>query len=161
MHQPSPFLEVQRFRQPWLLVIFVAIAGVMWWGFVTQVILGQPWGSKPAPDVVVWALLVVFGIGFPLLFGFGAMRTSVEGRSLHIRFFGVFRRTIALDDIAEANATTYRPFLDYGGWGIRLGLQGWCYNVSGNRGVLLRLRDGRRVMVGSQRPERLAEALRG
>jgi hypothetical protein len=34
-----------------------------------------------------------------------------------------------------------------------------AYNVSGDRGVELTLRDGRRVMLGSQRPEELAQAI--
>lgn len=39
------------------------------------------------------------------------------------------------------------------GWGIRRGWggRGWAYTVSGNRGVLLELADGRHVLLGSQR----------
>jgi hypothetical protein len=34
-----------------------------------------------------------------------------------------------------------------------------AYNVSGNQGVDLTLRDGRRVMLGSQRADELAAAI--
>ena len=34
-----------------------------------------------------------------------------------------------------------------------------AYNVSGNQGVELTLRDGRQVMLGSQRPQELADAI--
>lgn len=153
-------VEVQRFRQPWLLAIVLGIAGLMWWGFVTQIVLGRPWGTKPAPDAAVWALTVVFGILLPAWFLVGAMHTVVDDDGIRIRFFGVHRRTIGIDRIAAAEAVTYHPLLDYGGWGIRLGLQGWCYNVSGNRGVRLRLVDGRTVMIGSGRADELAEAIR-
>jgi hypothetical protein len=49
---------------------------------------------------------------------------------------------------------------EYGGWGIK----GWsfksvAYNISGDRGVQLTLRDGRRIMLGSRRPDELAQAI--
>jgi hypothetical protein len=50
---------------------------------------------------------------------------------------------------------TYRPFREYGGWGIRFGRQGIAYTVSGDRGVLVRLRNGRSFLLGSKRPESL------
>jgi hypothetical protein len=54
---------------------------------------------------------------------------------------------------------TYRPIRDYGGWGIRYGRGGKAYNVSGNRGVMLELSDGQKLLIGSQRPEELANAI--
>ena len=54
----------------------------------------------------------------------------------------------------------YSAIREYGGWGIK----GWtpknvAYNVSGSWGVELTLRGDRRVMLGSQRPHELAEAI--
>ena len=48
---------------------------------------------------------------------------------------------------------------DYSGLGIRHGRKGKAYNVSGNRGVQLGLSNGKQLMIGTQRPEELAEAL--
>jgi hypothetical protein len=56
-------------------------------------------------------------------------------------------------------AITYSPLRDYGGWGIRRGAKGKAYNVSGNHGVRLELSDGKRILIGSQRPEELSEAV--
>ncbi len=45
--------------------------------------------------------------------------------------------------------------------GIRWAGKGrMAYNVSGNKGVEIALADGHSVMVGSQRPDELAEAIR-
>lgn len=58
-------------------------------------------------------------------------------------------------------ARTYRPLREYGGWGIRWGGKGrMAYNVSGSEGVEVELLDGRTVMVGSRRPDELADTLR-
>ena len=57
-------------------------------------------------------------------------------------------------------ARTYRPILEYGGWGIRYTMgRGWAYNVSGNQGVQLELASGKRILIGSQRAEELARAI--
>jgi hypothetical protein len=54
----------------------------------------------------------------------------------------------------------FRPIMEYGGWGIRRGANGWAYNVSGNRGVRLVFRDGSTFLIGSQRAEELELVIR-
>ena len=60
-----------------------------------------------------------------------------------------------MSDVRKAEAMKYRPFLDYGGYGVRLGLRGWAWSVSGDEGVLVETNDGSRLMIGSQRPKEL------
>ncbi len=153
------FVESQRFRQWWLIALILGIAGLMWYCFVVQILLGTPVGTRPAPDAVVWLLTVLFGVGFPALFLMITMRTEVDDAWLTIRFRPFLRRRIRLADITAAAAVTYHPIMDYGGWGIRWSFAGWCYNVSGNRGVRITLADGRVVMIGSRRAEELADAI--
>ena len=45
---------------------------------------------------------------------------------------------------------------DSGGWGVHFGLAGMTYNVSGNEGVHFILKNGAKVLVGTQRPGELA-----
>jgi hypothetical protein len=47
----------------------------------------------------------------------------------------------------------------YYGWGIRLTPTGWLWNVSGLARVEVQFDDGHRFRVGSDEPNRLAEAL--
>ena len=54
----------------------------------------------------------------------------------------------------------YRPLIDYGGWGVRLGMGGWAYTTGGNEGVKLRLRRGIPVLIGSERSRELEAAIR-
>ena len=89
-------------------------------------------------------------------------KTIVTDTDLIVTFgalFPLYRRRIARRQIVAAENVIYSPLADYGGWGIR----GWgkdvAFNACGNRGVRLTLIDGRRVLVGSQRSEELAEAL--
>jgi hypothetical protein len=153
------FAEIQRFRQPWLVAIIVILSGIFWWGFITQIVLGQPWGTKPAPDWLMWLLLGLVGIGLPAMFLLGSMQTTVDEDALSIRYFRFIRRSIPLREIVSASSVSYHPILEYGGWGVRWGLKGWCYNVSGHHGVMVKTADGKQVMIGSQRADELAMAI--
>jgi hypothetical protein len=66
-----------------------------------------------------------------------------------------------LAEIVSWDARTYRPILEYGGWGIRYSPfgKGWAYNISGNQGVQLELMNGKRILIGSQRAEELARTI--
>ncbi len=62
--------------------------------------------------------------------------------------------------IVRIEVVSYRPLMDYGGWGIRVGRDGErVLNARGNRGVRIELTDGTRLLIGSQRPEALAVAI--
>ena len=155
------FREVQHFRQRWLWALLLAIAALSVWGAVQQLLLGIPFGNNPAPDSVMIPLATVFGVVFPLGFYFMNLTTEVHQDGIYYRFFPFhlrFRR-IALEDMTEYEVRGYSAIRDYGGWGIRYGRKGRAYNVSGNRGVWVRLSSGGSIMFGSQRPEGFAAAI--
>ena len=87
--------------------------------------------------------------------------TEVRSSGLYIKFYPFHRsiQKIDLNNVIKMEVVTYRPLRDYGGYGIRYGIGGKAYNVSGNRGVKLTYRGGKNLMIGSQRPEELAGAL--
>jgi hypothetical protein len=160
-HEPI-YHEEQRFRQWWVLALVIVLAGLAWWTFIRQVIGGEPVGENPGPDWVVWLVWLVFGLGLPFLFGRMALVIEVTEAELLIRYRPFMRRTIPLAEIQEVRARKYNAITEYGGWGIK----GWskarrAYNVSGDRGVELTLRDGKKVMLGSQRADELAAVIEG
>jgi hypothetical protein len=157
----AEFTEVQRFRRWWFALLLAVPLAVSWWGFVVQILLGRDWGSKPAPDFVVWILWLVFGIAFPWWLWTLAVVTVVDGDGVHVRWnaFPV-RRTFPFEDIVEHTAVTYRPLRDFGGWGWRRGREGRIgYTVRGVEGVELHLSGDRRVLIGSQRAGELASVI--
>jgi hypothetical protein len=158
---PPLFREVQRFRQPWLWLLVLGVAGLTWYIAAVQLLGGEPVGNNPAPDWLAVLLWLLFGVGLPLVFWSLRLVTEVRGDGLYVRFvpFHFSFRKIAFADISQFEAKTYRPLLDYGGWGIRYGFSGKAYNVSGNRGVQLELANGKRLLIGSQRPDELVQAL--
>ena len=87
--------------------------------------------------------------------------TQVRESGVFIRFWPFHRKWVVFgfDSIQKAEASTYSPLKDYGGWGIRYGSRGKAYNVSGNKGVLLTLADGKNVLIGSKNHEVLCSAI--
>ena len=156
----TTYREVQRLRQWWVWAIILLVTGVSWWAFLAQIVGGEPWGDRPAPDWVVWLIFVIFGVFAPLLLYFARLVVSVDDEAVRIRWVPFARKTIPLADIESAEARTYRPIREYGGWGVRwAGKRGTAWNAHGNRGVQLVLRGGKRVLIGSQQAEALAEAI--
>jgi hypothetical protein len=107
--------------------------------------------------LLVGALIVVAVGG---LFAFARLVVEVDREWITVAFRFLWpTRRIPLSDVRRAAATKYRPLADYGGYGVRLGLRGWAFNVSGDEGVVVEMRDGARLMIGSQRPQELEAAI--
>lgn len=154
------FREVQRLRT-WIFWLPIAIVTfVVWWQFVEQVLRGHPQGSEPLPDWAAWVLAIVFGLGFPIFALSLRLITEVVPGELRVRLYPFPRVRFPLDEIETAEVREYSPLREYGGWGVRSGPGGKAYNAYGNRGLQLVVRGGRRVLIGSQRPEELEAALR-
>jgi hypothetical protein len=108
------------------------------------------------------ALLLALSAVVPGLLLFGHLRTEVREDGLHVQYFPFHpsARRIAFEELESAEARTYDPIREYGGWGLRGASRDAALNVSGNRGVQLVFRDGRRLLIGSQRAEELETAIR-
>jgi hypothetical protein len=155
----AAFREEQRFRQPWVWVLVLGVAALQWWGWIQQILLGQPFGDNPAPDWMMWLFWLLFGIGLPLFFLSLRLVVEVRADGVWLRFIPLTKRTIPFGEIERCEAVDYQPVRQYGGWGIRGLGSNRAYNVSGSRGVRLYLRNGDVVVIGSQRAEALALAI--
>ena len=124
--------------------------------------------ANPAP-AARWGLDaqvgLAFGLTLPTVLVVGVLRMTTEVTPATVRvWFGwlpTYRRAIPLTNIASLEVVRYRPIRDCGGWGIRRGRGGEAVlNARGDRGVRLTLVDGSKLLIGSQRPEDLADALK-
>lgn len=165
VNDPALFREVQKMNQIWIWLIIAISIVLSWYGAYQQLLLGKPFGENPAPDWIILLLLLVFGILFPVFFHSIKLVTEVRTDGLYIRFYPFHRsfKTFPFETIQNYDVRTYNPIRDYGGWGIRYGLKGKAYTTAGNRGVLFEFVDGKKVkklMVGSQVPEKLSEIIK-
>ncbi len=162
------FREEQQFRQPWLWILLAVtllpVAALFGYGMVQQLIDGKPWGDNPMSDtalLIVGSATILFSLGLIYVFFVLKLITEVREEGLYIRFYPFPHRMIRYGDIKSCKARTYRPIMEYGGWGIRYGFQGkgGAYNVYGDQGVQLHCHKGKPLLIGSQKAERLAQAI--
>ena len=158
--QAIVFQEVQKPTQLWLRLLIYGLALLTWYGFIQQIIFGRPFGTNPAPDWVIGLIWLLIGIGLPLFWHLTKLVVEVREDHLSVRYIPFISREISLAHIIRYEARAYHPIREYGGWGIRWWFgQRYAYSVSGNQGVELELSTGEKIMIGSQRPAELAEAI--
>ena len=144
------FEEDQHIRQTWLWTLMLAILAVL---LVASLF-------APEGQDVSWVVLGIM-LATALLFYCMRLSVQVDTEAVRINLFPIWKKTIPLAEIVRWEARTYRPILEYGGWGIRYSPfgKGWVYNVSSNQGVQLELLNGKRILIGSQQAEELARAI--
>ena len=82
------------------------------------------------------------------------MGTCIRFRRFHPKWV-----VFGFESIQKVDATTYNSLKDYGGWGIRSGRKGKEYNVSGNKGALLTLKDRKAFLMGSKNYQALCSVI--
>jgi hypothetical protein len=150
----SRYHEEQHFHGAIMGLLLVAMIFVVVVTVVAVVV------SRPG-DVLLLAIAPVVVVLVASLISLSRLDVDVtdQGVSIAFRYLWPTRR-IAFADIVGIEVRRYNPLLEYGGWGVRLGPQGWGYMTSGNVGVQLRLRKGLAVLIGSTRPDELEAAIR-
>jgi hypothetical protein len=155
------FREVQRISMWWVWLAVFVPAGIMACIFTEQIVFGRPHGEHPGPDWLLWVMTVFLCVGVPALLLILRLTVTVGDRGIHVRYYPFVNRTIPFSDIHSFRARRYRPVREFGGWGIRTGLgKKSAYNAKGDLGVELYLKDMRSIMIGSQRHEEMAAAIR-
>ena len=137
------FEENQKFTQWWVWVLLL-------------------WVSCSLAISINNRISLLIALLIPILFYLLELRVKVNKKGLYYRFFPIHYKSycIKTNEIERIEALKYRPLGDYGGWGIRYGFKGKCYNVKGNLGVKVFLKNGSYILFGSQKHEELEKCLK-
>ena len=97
--------------------------------------------------LVLWACAAVFN----------RMTITVDHERLEWCFgFGLLRKAVPVRAIEQVERTRSHPIE---GWGIHWTPRGWLYNVSGLDAVLVHLREGGGILLGTSEPDQLVRAI--
>lgn len=143
-----------------LLALFATY--IIGYGMYKQLYQGIPFGNRPMSNqalTIVGPLIIAFIWGVTWLFYNMGVIAEVYENHLIVRFKPFVKKIIPYPDIQMCEAVTYHPIREFGGWGIRYRKGEVAYTVSGNKGVRLHLKNGKRILIGSLKPERLAEEI--
>lgn len=156
------FSETQRFNQWWFYLIlalpflfFVVITALTYAGVVTT--------KNGENDLLPLLVSVTVSFLFGAWFFFIKLVTAINEDGIIAHFKGIpfCKRTILWSEIQSIDVIEYSPIFDYGGWGVRYSLtgNGWCYNVSGKKGIKLQLTNGKSFLIGTRKPEEVKEII--
>lgn len=158
------FKEEQNFSNIWLYV-FVTIAFTFAiaptvLSLYSQVVAGNSYGDKPTSTqgllILLFLLLTMYAITL-LLFNKMKLVTQITSKGLEYKYppFILKFKTILKQDIERYKIRKYQP----GGIGYSLGKAGRAYNVKGNIGLQLYLKDGKVILFGTQRGDAMLRAM--
>ena len=134
------------------------------YGFITQIIKGIPWGTNPMPDgalMVTTLFVVLLWTGIYLLFRFSKLSTLISENGIEVKFPPFFRnpKVFTHEMIKHWKVRKYNPFMEFGGWGVRYGMNGRAYNVKGRMGLELEFMNGKKLLIGTQKKEQIRWAM--
>ncbi|MDR1813405.1 MAG: hypothetical protein LBR18_00970 [Tannerella sp.] len=157
------FYERQRLS-PWLLILPLLLL----LGISIMTLQGNVFAMLGVLGTVLFTVLLYF---------FMNMHTFIDENGLTIKMFPAIwkRKHFAWDEIAGAYVRQYKPIMEYGGWGYRTNTvkvksannkllrfsfqKDVAYNMRGDIGLQLVFKDGRKILIGTQKPEELDELL--
>jgi hypothetical protein len=163
------FSEEQQFRQWWLWVILVASLLVViipfFNGIYAQEILGKPYGDRPMSTAGLVVLgsfsLVIMGIVF-FVFLRTSLKTKITNEGIFVAYPPLLNKwkKFVPEDIQKYEVRTYKANWEYGGHGMKSRRKyGQSYTVSGNVGLQLYFKNGKRLLIGTQRKQAITYAM--
>ena len=158
------FSEIQKFSIRWAWLGTIALNGLFIYAIIEQIVLGKPFGNKPAPDAVLIAVELFFLLLLLFIMSI-RLKTNFNGEGIQYRFYPFQLKTTAIEwhELSDAYIREYNSLFEYGGWGIRQGAPktGRAINTSAscNKGLQLRFRDGKLLLIGTKNPAAIQKIL--
>jgi len=168
------FTEEQKFKQTkvWMFMfpVWSVVNVIFGIGLYNQLGLGQPWGDEPMSDselILVTIIINLIIIGTATLMLKTKMIVEIRESGLFYKYppFINKERKIRREEIERFEVRQYKPIREYGGWGFRQRSRrfrnaGLAYNVSGNIGLQLYLKNGKKILFGTERKEAIDSAMK-
>lgn len=150
------FIEEQRFNQPWLIIL-ILISLLVPIGIIIKTYMEDP-NSFSTLELLSIIGSIIMASSILFLF---KLSTRIDEKGIHYQFFPFHwkYKTITWNAIDKAYVRTYNPLREYGGWGIRgtaiwnTSSKGKALNVSGDIGIQITLKNGKNLLIGTQKEE--------
>lgn len=139
----------------WLLVMF--------WGtmFLSLAFVSVAPGETDGERLFGVVILAATAAAIHLLLAGLSVRLFRDEMVVGLGSLGWIRKRIPYADVVRIESVKYNPLGEFGGWGVRWGKDGKkAWTARGDHAVVLHLRDGTRLYVGSDTPGRLEERIR-
>ena len=149
------FVEEQRFKR-WILLIVLVIPIVS--GIIPIILAKNNTGTLDNESF--WGLTITF-IGIVLAFLFiwsMRLQTKIDEQGIYYQYFPIHlsQKFITWSDLKDCQVIKYNSLARFGGYGYRRSLfknKGIAMNVGGKFGVQLILKNGKKILIGTQKEQ--------
>ncbi|WP_026941602.1 hypothetical protein [Hellea balneolensis] len=145
------FNETQKFSSKILWFMRVSLV------LTLLVLLSAFFLAGDANNGLILSLIALICVPVFLILEFCQLKTKIDAKGIDLNFRPFTRKYYAWADVQDAKLINY-GFV--GGWGIRMTLKyGTVYNTQGQEGVLLTMKTGKKIVIGTQRKTAMQAAL--
>lgn len=151
------FKEEQRFTQLWLIILLVISI------IIPLIIILKEADKMTLGEFLMSSSVILLAPAIIFIF---KLTTRIDEKGIHYKFFPFHLkyRCIVWTDIKDAYVRAYQPISEYGGWGLKGGRlwnesKGIAINVSGDIGIQLVLKNGKKILIGTQKKEHAKSTL--
>lgn len=154
------FRETQRFKQWWVWAILIGVNGLV---LVLLMIRFQELlnGNGTLGEYAILSLGAFSLIAPTVLILFIKLDTVIDNDGIAVRLypFHIRYRFYGRDEVDTCTVREYKPISEYGGWGLRGSSRNRAFNISGNKGIHFVLKNGHKVLIGTNAPNEAAAVL--
>ncbi len=158
--------EEQRFNSilMWLIIVvsFIPVNVIFLYGSYQQLIMGEPWGSKPMSDTALLTVtLLTFFVSLVLVWlAFNTVLTlEIKDKTVVYRLAPLMRqKTIHFSEIKDWQVRPIKPLSEYGGYGWRVTPTSRAYILAGQHALIIEPQNGKKIAISTKNPEAVAAA---
>ena len=147
------FKEEQRFNQIWLISL-ILVSILLTVGIILMTYINDP-SSFSTIELLAIIGTLIFASSIIFIF---KLSTRIDEKGIHYKFFPFHWsfKVVKWNDINKAYIRKYDAISEYGGWGLKGGSlinksKGKAINVSGDIGIQLELKNGKKLLIGTQK----------
>ncbi len=155
------FIEEQKFTQIWLFLgltiafVVVTMPVIKDWDTISQGSFGEILSNTGG----ILVLIFVF-----VLFNFLKLKTRIDEKGVYYQYlpFHFSYRFLPWNSISKCYILNYDAIFEYGGWGLKFSFRkskGKSFTVKGDVGLQLELRNGKKILIGTQKKEEIQRTI--
>ncbi len=147
-----------------ILIIVVIVFLSIW--LIRVNYTGKPFelSSLPAYNPIVIAVLILIISTVTIIHNsFAHLIIKIDEKGITATYFSIGQKQlkIGVKEILSYKIRKYRPYRDYWGYGVRENrMRGTAYIVKGNEGLYIQLKNGKCLLIGTQKKQAIEYAMK-
>lgn len=162
------FKESQRFNQWWLIALIVFVFLKIGYDLLIVYREEPKFNTDASSSLIISSIILI--LVTILIFSL-KLKTRIDENGIAYQFspFHIKAKNVSWESLNKCVVRKYSPIVEYGGWGFRgivrlkmfgVGENGRAYNIRGNIGIQMELKDGRKILIGTQKTEQAKQVIK-